>query len=162
MTSNLMTIAEAAKRLGCARPKLSALLSDAKVQKVRVEGRDLIAFADAERVFKDAARSGRVRGQRQGASRAASGPIGLGYDALIKHYQTEVTRLHEEVVRVQSQRDALSVRLSGLEDEMLVLQSGGRQGASGARQDAQETPQQPKAPRRRWVERFFGAEHPPS
>lgn len=154
MTNDLTTIAEAAKRLGCTRPKLSAMCSAAKIQKVRIDGRDLIDFADAERVFKDASRTGHVRTQRQGASRDASASVGHGYDTLIKHYQIEVTRLQEEVVRVQSQRDALAIRLSGLEDEVLALQGTGRQGASATELMHAIEPTSPK-PQRRWVDRLL-------
>lgn len=155
MTNDLTTIAEAAKRLGCTRPKLSAMCSAAKIQKVRIDGRDLIDFADAERVFKDASRTGHVRTQRQGASRDASASVGHGYDALIKHYQIEVTRLQEEVVRVQSQRDALAIRLSGLEDEVLVLQSANRQGASTTEPTTAIAAASATAKPRRWVDRLL-------
>lgn len=115
MASEYITIAEAAKRLGVARPRLSTLLADARVQKVCIEGRDLIDYVDAARVLKDAKSSGRVRKTKQGATVDVTNTVGQGYDALIQGYQTMVDGLRAELMSVKAERDSMRLLLKEAE-----------------------------------------------
>ena len=126
----LVSLAEAARRIGCHRSKLSVLCRDADVQKVRKEGKDLVAWEDAQGVFQTAISDGRIQATRKGAttvdtgSTASSTTFSTGSETLQDGYETLIRHFKDALEQVKAERDALATRLQGLEDELLLLPAG--------------------------------------
>lgn len=124
LDDDMVTIAEAARRLGIHRPKLSVLLKAAGIEKISLQGKDVIPFGDAVRVHDQALANGRLQPERRLVTPAQPNRQFRGatavdqpltdvqmrdsIDVLMDHFRTEIARL-------QLERDELSDRVHELE-----------------------------------------------
>ncbi len=136
MTRELVTISEAAKRLGLSRPRLSGYLKKEKVKKTVSEGRELVAYEDAQACVQTLAARGKLRSGKP-ASKTPSQPVSDA-SAMFSFFKDEMHRLRQENQAMQERNQALVEKLTASLSEVTAL--------------SQKLLEAPKAPTPRTVE----------
>jgi hypothetical protein len=111
MRSDLLSIAECARKLGLSRQRLSTLLDQAGVEKQRTSKGALVSMADAQRVVQLAAADGKLRTPRANKDTDESG--------LVQILKEQINDLKMDRERLLDKIEALS----HLETEVKLLKA---------------------------------------
>lgn len=115
----LVTISEAARRLGLSRPRLSGYLKASGVKKTLSDGRELVAFEDAQACVQTLAARGKIR-TGKAAKKSPSGPSADASE-MFSFFREEMGRLRQENQAMREHNQALVEKLTATLAEVSAL-----------------------------------------